>query len=63
MGNELGATATYSCFPGYILAGDDIRLCLKSGEWSGAPPTCEGEETCKMYAIVYSELFQWFSAL
>ena len=45
VGNTLGATGTYSCFPGFLLSGDDIRICQKSGEWSGSAPTCERKTT------------------
>lgn len=40
-GNEVGSTAIYSCIPGFLLTGDNIRTCLISGEWSGDPPTCD----------------------
>ena len=42
-GQEVGDTATYSCRPGYRLIGAATRTCLASGEWSGAPPRCQGE--------------------
>ena len=34
--------ATYSCREGYTLSGDDTRMCVGSGEWSGEAPLCEG---------------------
>ena len=40
IGNRVGATATYSCFPGYLLEGEELRICQKSAEWTGTPPTC-----------------------
>ena len=37
------STATYSCKTGYTLTGDDVRICLDSGIWSGNEPTCTGK--------------------
>nr|XP_060465550.1 sushi, von Willebrand factor type A, EGF and pentraxin domain-containing protein 1 [Panthera onca] len=37
----MGSAIQYSCKPGHILVGSDIRLCLQNREWSGASPTCE----------------------
>lgn len=39
-GSTVGATATYSCLSGFVLAGSASRTCLADGSWSGAPPTC-----------------------
>ena len=40
-GTTVGSTATYSCYPGFILLGKfNVRTCLNSGEWSGQAPTC-----------------------
>ncbi|KAJ1059271.1 hypothetical protein K5549_008072 [Capra hircus] len=36
-----GSAVQYSCKPGHTLVGSDIRLCLRSREWSGASPRCE----------------------
>ncbi|XP_076036539.1 CUB and sushi domain-containing protein 3-like [Oratosquilla oratoria] len=30
----------YHCEPGHYLTGDKIRVCQRSGEWSGDTPTC-----------------------
>jgi len=38
-GNEI----SYKCHDGYILHdGDHIRVCGKTGAWSGAMPRCAG---------------------
>ncbi|XP_070287020.1 sushi, von Willebrand factor type A, EGF and pentraxin domain-containing protein 1 [Myotis yumanensis] len=37
----MGSAVQYSCKPGHILVGPDIRLCLQNKEWSGASPHCE----------------------
>lgn len=40
-GTTVGSTATYSCYPGFVLLGKfNVRTCLNSGEWSGQAPTC-----------------------
>ena len=40
--------ATYSCNTGYTLTGDDMRMCMESGLWSGSEPICVG----KIYNII-----------
>lgn len=37
----MGSAVQYSCKPGHVLVGSDIRLCLQNKEWSGASPHCE----------------------
>ena len=37
------SVATYSCSTGYTLTGDDRRMCLESGLWSGSEPMCIGK--------------------
>jgi hypothetical protein len=39
-GTTFGATATYSCEPGYGIVGGASRTCQASGNWSGNAPTC-----------------------
>ena len=39
-GTTLGSTATYTCNPGFVLDGTDVRTCMANGEWSGEVPTC-----------------------
>ncbi|XP_073904534.1 complement receptor type 2 isoform X2 [Castor canadensis] len=41
-----GLSVTYSCEPGYLLAGEKTIKCLSSGNWNSIPPTCE-EAQCK----------------
>ena len=40
-GTSLGSTAQYTCNYGYVLVGDAIRTCERSGEWSETEPVCE----------------------
>ncbi|XP_042551824.1 sushi, von Willebrand factor type A, EGF and pentraxin domain-containing protein 1 [Dipodomys spectabilis] len=37
----MGSAVQYSCKPGHILVGSDMRLCLQNRKWSGASPHCE----------------------
>lgn len=37
----MGNAVQYSCKPGHILLGSDVRFCLQSKEWSGTSPRCE----------------------
>ena len=38
-----GSTVMYSCDSGYALCGDDTRMCLSTGMWSGSVPDCISE--------------------
>ncbi|XP_048214199.1 complement receptor type 2 [Perognathus longimembris pacificus] len=38
---EPGSSVTYSCQPGYLLAGQKTIQCLSSGVWNAATPTCK----------------------
>ena len=44
-GTFVGATATYTCDTGYILEGNEVRLCQSSGQWTGSEPSCRSKET------------------
>ncbi|MBZ3871168.1 Sushi, von Willebrand factor type A, EGF and pentraxin domain-containing protein 1 [Sciurus carolinensis] len=37
----MGSAVRYSCKPGHVLVGSDLRLCLQNRKWSGASPHCE----------------------
>ena len=37
------SVAMYSCNIGRNLTGNDMRMCLVTGSWSGSEPTCPGE--------------------
>ena len=41
-GTTFGQTGTYRCNTGYNLVGDNTRICLATGVWSGSAPTCQG---------------------
>ena len=34
------SVATYSCNVGFVLTGDEIRICIETGHWSGSAPAC-----------------------
>ena len=42
-GTVVGAIATYSCVPGYILEGDNRRTCQSNGQWNGREPFCRSK--------------------
>ena len=60
----VGTTATYSCDPGYVLAGETTRTCEDTngnsiGVWNGSMPICEGKKgniihSYKMEPCTYS---------
>ena len=39
-GTTFGNQAMQSCNPGYILAGDTVRLCQPNEQWSGEVAQC-----------------------
>jgi CUB/sushi domain-containing protein len=39
-GTTFGASASYSCDPGYGIVGGASRMCQADGTWSGSAPTC-----------------------
>jgi len=48
-----GGTVTYSCKPGFVLEGEDIRTCTSAGNWSGTEPTCRSM-SCVHEAVRFS---------
>lgn len=41
---SFGATAIFTCEPGYMLVGSTVRECLSSGLWSGTETRCLGRD-------------------
>ena len=39
-GTAEGDIATYSCKPGFVLEGENIRVCNHSGIWTRSAPEC-----------------------
>ncbi len=44
-GTTLSSAATYTCDNGYTRSGDQTRICLAGGDWSGSEPVCNREYT------------------
>ena len=42
-GTTQNSVANYTCDPGYDVVGDDMRICLETGVWSGSKPNCTSE--------------------
>lgn len=40
---SVGSVATYTCFPGFRLVGNQRRTCQTNGQWTGSTPTCSGK--------------------
>ena len=41
-GTTFSSTAFYECDAGFVLVGDELRVCQNSGEWTGDDPECIG---------------------
>lgn len=41
--HSVGGVAHYSCPRGYYMEGNETRVCLQNGSWSGTMPACFGE--------------------
>ena len=41
-GRTVGSSATYSCSEGFVLVGDETRVCQNTGLWSLTEPICRG---------------------
>lgn len=46
-----GSVVTYSCQAGYVLEGDETRVCEEDGQWSGDNPSC-GEYLGKCFSAL-----------
>lgn len=46
--HTFGASAIFSCNPGYVLSGSAVRECLLSGLWSGDETRCLGKQELKV---------------
>ena len=46
-GTTLRSEALYSCNSGFVLVGENRRVCQTNGEWSGEAPTCTGSMVCQ----------------
>lgn len=51
-----GASAIFSCNPGYVLTGSVVRECLLSGLWSGMETQCLGKQCLN---ILFKERHPW----
>ncbi|XP_077904066.1 sushi, von Willebrand factor type A, EGF and pentraxin domain-containing protein 1 isoform X2 [Ictidomys tridecemlineatus] len=48
----VGSAVQYSCNPGHVLIGSDLRICLQNRKWSGAPPHCEAISCKKPHPLM-----------
>lgn len=56
-GTTVNSTATYTCLVPLVLMGNQERLCLPSGEWTGSDPTCEGKPRAHAKFVVQAIMF------
>ena len=47
-----GSTIMYNCDSGYALCGDDTRMCLSTGMWSGSVPDCISEHITRTSPVI-----------
>lgn len=38
--HSVGGVAHYNCPRGYYMEGNETRICLQNGSWSGTSPAC-----------------------
>ncbi|CAH1248684.1 CSMD1 [Branchiostoma lanceolatum] len=50
MASPFGDTASYTCYPGYELAGSSTQTCQADGTWSGTAPTCARKQCAPLNA-------------
>ncbi len=45
IGNSVsfGSKVTYTCNNGYILSGNNSRMCQDDGQWTGSAPVCNSK--------------------
>ena len=50
-GTTAGSKAAYVCIDGFVLMGNEARVCQKSGSWNGSIPQCmpEGGMCCSQF--------------
>lgn len=51
-----GATAIFTCDPGFMLVGSVVRECLSSGLWSGTETRCLGEYWSQLCEMMYESM-------
>ena len=49
----INSIAVYSCDTGYILIGNNTRMCQRNGNWSGHAPSCRNEWV-EVYNLSYN---------
>lgn len=45
--HSVGGVAHYSCPRGFYMEGNETRICLQNGSWSGSTPACFCNYTCR----------------
>ena len=38
---NVGSSAQYVCNEGFLVSGDEVRMCEAGGMWNGSEPVCE----------------------
>lgn len=41
--HSVGGVAHYNCPRGYYIEGNETRICMQNGSWSGFTPVCYGK--------------------
>lgn len=66
-GITVGSTAVYICDNGFILVGNEARVCQSNGSWNGRTPQCvlqeSGTYTIQLHPLLGSSLLDSCSML
>lgn len=51
--HSVGGVAHYSCPRGFYMEGNETRICLQNGSWSGTTPACFCKKFFKSNNIIF----------
>lgn len=52
----VGSIAKFKCLKGRFMIGNDTRVCLKNGKWTGKSPICKRKLVCTSFFTVFMKI-------